>query len=132
MPKPEHFTLNEKSARAAQASDAVWVGGLGFVSGVLPVDLDDDRVALPEAVEDQTRKVLANLETLLKARGLNREHVVSVRIHLVDMKRFLDRVDKAYAGFFPAGRLPARSCVGVSGLTRQALVGMDFIVKEPS
>ena len=54
---------------------------------------------------------------------------MSVRIHVVDLKRFHDRVNAAYAGFFGAGRLPARSVVGVSALPRGALVAMDVIVR---
>ena len=106
--------------------------GWGFLSGLLPVDLNDDAVALPEQVEDQTRKILANLETILKSRGMGREDVVSVHIHLTEFKRFYDRMNSAYAGFFDKGRLPARSCVGVSNLPRGALVEMDFVVREPA
>jgi 2-iminobutanoate/2-iminopropanoate deaminase len=114
------------------SSPDVWVGGWGFVSGLGPVDVGTVGVPLPEAVEDQVRKILANLEAILKKRGLAREHVVSVRIHLVDFKRFYERVSRAYGEFFAGARQPARSCIGVTALTRGALVEMDFIVKEPS
>jgi enamine deaminase RidA (YjgF/YER057c/UK114 family) len=112
------------------APPEVWVDGWGFLSGIGPVDFDNAAVALPEAVEEQTRKVLANLEKLLHKRGLRREHVVSVRIHLVEFKRFHERMNRAYEAFFEAAKRPARSCVGVCALTRGALVEMDFIVKE--
>ena len=113
-------------------SSEAWAGGWGFVSGLGPVDLENDSLALPEAVEDQTRKILSNLEAILRKRGLGREHVVSVRIHLVEFKRFQERLNRAYAAFFTGTRPPARSCIGVSALARGALVEMDFIVKEPS
>lgn len=113
-------------------SPEVWVAGWGFVCGVGPVDLDNATVALPESVEDQTRRILSNLESILAKRGLGREHVVSVRIHLIEFKRFHERMNRAYAAFFSGARQPARSCIGVSALTRGALVEMDFIVKEPS
>ncbi|MGH8669301.1 MAG: RidA family protein [Burkholderiales bacterium] len=113
-------------------SPEVWVDGWGFVCGVGPVDLENAAVALPESVDEQTRKILSNLDSILGRRRLGREHVVSVRIHLVDFKRFHERMNRAYAAFFSGGRQPARSCIGVSALTRGALVEMDFIVKEPS
>jgi 2-iminobutanoate/2-iminopropanoate deaminase len=113
-------------------SPEAWVDGWGFISGVGPVDPENAALALPESVDEQTRKVLSNLERILKKRSLGREHVVSVRIHLVEFKRFHERMERAYAGFFAGARQPARSCVGVSALTRGALVEMDFIVKEPS
>ena len=68
----------------------------------------------------------------MRKRGLGREHVVSVRIHLVEFKRFHERMSRAYSAFFEGARAPARSCIGVVALTRGALVEMDFIVKEPS
>jgi enamine deaminase RidA (YjgF/YER057c/UK114 family) len=110
----------------------VWVDGWGFVSGIGPVDLDKPALPLPESVEDQTRKVLSNLDKILGKRGLGREQVVSVRIHLLEFKRFYERMNRVYDAFFAGGGAPARSCVGVSALTRGALVEMDFIVKEPS
>jgi 2-iminobutanoate/2-iminopropanoate deaminase len=113
-------------------SSEAWAGGWGFVSGLGPVDLENAAVALPETVEDQARKILSNLEAILSKRGLGREHVVSVRIHLVEFKRFHERLNRAYAGFFSGPRPPAHSCIGVAALTRGALVEMDFIVKEPS
>jgi 2-iminobutanoate/2-iminopropanoate deaminase len=109
-----------------------WVDGWGFVAGVGPVELENPSVALPESVEDQTRKIFSNLDRLLQKRGLRREHVVSVRIHLVEFKRFHERMNRVYEAHFGANGAPARSCIGVAALTRGALVEMDFIVKEPA
>ncbi len=114
------------------SSPEVWAGGWGFVSGIGPADPENAALALPESVEDQTHKIFANLEKILQKRGLGREHVVSVRIHLIEFKRFHERMNRVYHGFFSAGRPLARSCIGVSALTRGALVEMDFIVKESS
>jgi enamine deaminase RidA (YjgF/YER057c/UK114 family) len=116
------------TARAALASDIVLVGGWGFLSGLLPIDLADDRVPLPEGVERQTRKIFANLEELLQKAGLAKENVVAVRVSLVEFPRLYERMNEAYAGFFAPDRLPARSCIGVSHLTRGAQVEMDFVL----
>jgi enamine deaminase RidA (YjgF/YER057c/UK114 family) len=43
------------------------------VSGVLPVDLDDELAPMPEFVEDQTDRVLANMERMLATQGLARK-----------------------------------------------------------
>lgn len=102
---------------------------LEFISGVLPVDPDNERTPLPEMVEDQTRKILANLERSLKSMGRDRSSVAAVYIHMRDLKRLYDRMNAAYAGFFPAERSPARSVVGVSELPRGALVQMDFVIR---
>ena len=116
------------TARAALASEVVFVGGWGILSELLPIDLADDRVPLPEGIERQTRKIFANLEVLLQKVGLARENVVSVRVSLLEFSRLHERMNEAYAGFFSADRLPARSVVGVSHLPRGAQIAMDFVV----
>lgn len=105
---------------------------LEFISGVLPVDPDNERTPLPELVEDQTRKIFANLERILTRRGLDKRSVVAVSIHLKDFKRLYERLNAAYAGFFPAEGAPARSCIGVNELPRGALVQMDFVIRAAS
>ena len=119
---------NPATARAALASDIVLVGGWGFISGLSPIDLADDRVPLPEGIERQTRKIFANLDVLLQKAGLAKENVVAVRVSLVEFPRLYERMNEAYAGFFAADRLPARSVVGVSHLPRGAQITMDFVL----
>ena len=116
------------TVRAALASDIVLAGGWGFLYDLLPIDLTDDRVPLPEGIERQTRKIFANLEVLLQKAGLGKENVVAVRVSLVEFPRLYERMNEAYAGFFAPDRLPARSCVGVSHLTRGAQIAMDFVL----
>ena len=117
-----------QAARAGYASDIVLAGGWGFISGLGPIDLDDDRVPLPEGVERQTKKIFTNLDLLLGKAGLGREHVVAVRVSLVELPRLYERMNSAYLGVFPPDRLPARSVVGVAHLTRGAQVEMDFVL----
>jgi enamine deaminase RidA (YjgF/YER057c/UK114 family) len=106
------------------------IDGWAFLSGVAPIDLNDDSVPIPELVEDQMRKIFANLTTLLQAAGLRLEHVVSVRLYVVDLKRFQERVERVYRRFFDPARMPARTCLGVAGLTRGALVEMDVVANQ--
>ena len=117
-------------ARSVLTSDCVTVDGWCFVNGVGPIDLQNDRAPLPEMVEAQVRKCLANLEAIIAPHGLGREHVVSVRMNIVDYARLHERVDLGYAGFFTTGRAPTRSVVGVSQLPRGALVNCDFIARR--
>jgi 2-iminobutanoate/2-iminopropanoate deaminase len=123
-----YFPAPAGTARAKYASDIVVAGSWGFISGLGPIDLDDDRTPLPEGIERQTRKVLANLEALLRAAGLHKDNVVSVRVSLVEYPRLYERMNAAYLGFFDPGRLPARSVVGVGHLTRGAQIEMDFVL----
>ena len=124
-----HLSVRPAAARAKLGSDVVVVDGWGFISGLGPIDLEDDRAPLPEGVERQTKKIFANLDALLRAAGLAKEDVVSVRVSLVEFPRLFERFNVAYTGYFAADRLPARSCVGVSHLTRGAQVEMDFVLR---
>jgi 2-iminobutanoate/2-iminopropanoate deaminase len=49
-------------------------------------------------------------------------------VSLVEYSRLYERMNAAYAGFFPADRLPARSCIGTVHLTRGAQIEMDFVL----
>ena len=116
------------TARSKHASDIVIAGGWGFICGLGPTDLEDDRVPLPEGIERQTKQVFANLERLLAAAGLSKDNVVSVRVSLTEYPRLCERLNAAYLGFFDPAKLPARSVVGVGHLTRGAQVEMDVVV----
>jgi len=117
------------STRTKDAADLVIAGGLAFVSGVGPVDLANERVPLPEKVEAQVRKVFANLDAILQRSGLARANLAFVRIHLVDFERLIERVNDAYLACIGEEPTPARTVVGVTHLTRGALVEMDFVVR---
>jgi reactive intermediate/imine deaminase len=112
-------------------SHATESGGWVFVTGQMPTSPDDDAAPLPEGVAAQTKRVMDNLVLVLKGIGLGLEHVVSARIFLTEFKRDYATMNAVYAANFPPGRLPARTCVGVTGLARDALVEIDFIVRRP-
>ena len=61
-----------ETMRAAFGSDIVMVNGWGFISNLLPIDLESDRTPLPEGVERQVAKVFANLDVLLGTARLTR------------------------------------------------------------
>ncbi len=124
------ITTRNDAARAALGSDIVMAGGWGFITNLLPIDLDNDRTPLPEGVERQVQQIFANLDVLLAAAGLARDNVVSVRVYLTEFPRLYERMNAAYIGNFPPDRLPARSVVGVAHLVRGAQVAMDFVLCE--
>lgn len=112
-------------------SHATESNGWVFITGQMPTFPDDDTAPLPEGVAAQTRRVMDNLVLVLKGIGLGLEHVVSARIFLTEFKRDYAAMNAVYAAHFPQGKLPARTCVGVTGLARDALVEIDFIARRP-
>ena len=112
-------------------SHAVEVDGWVFLTGQMPTDPSDDRAPLPAGIEAQTRRVVDNLVLVLNGAGLALEHVVAARVFLTHFARDYGPMNAVYRSCFPEDRLPARTCIGVTGLARDALVEIDFIARRP-
>ncbi|WP_371349038.1 RidA family protein [Ancylobacter sp. IITR112] len=115
----------------APFSHAVEADGWVFITGQMPTWPDDDSRPLPEGVEAQTRRVMDNLVLVLAGIGLDLSHVLQARVYLTDFKADYPAMNAAYASYFPADRRPARTCVGVTGLARDALVEIDLVARRP-
>ena len=115
----------------APFSHAVEADGWVFITGQMPTWPDDDSRALPEGVEAQTRRVMDNLIIVLAGVGLDMSHVVMARVYLTEFARDYPAMNEAYASYFPNERRPARTCVGVTGLAREALVEIDLVARRP-
>jgi 2-iminobutanoate/2-iminopropanoate deaminase len=89
----------------------VMSNGLAFVSGTLA--LDGDGRLVPGVIEDQTRRVLENIEGVLASVGLDRRAVVKTTVWLVSADDFRG-FDAVYAEFF-GDHKPARSTT-IAGL----------------
>ncbi|MCS0496078.1 RidA family protein [Ancylobacter mangrovi] len=128
---PQFFMVPGAPTPVAPFSHAVEADGWVFVTGQMPTWPDDDSRPLPEGVEAQTRRVMDNLVLVLAGIGLDLSHVVQARIYLTEFKRDYPAMNAAYASYFPADRRPARTCIGVTGLARDALVEIDFVARRP-
>jgi 2-iminobutanoate/2-iminopropanoate deaminase len=115
----------------APFSHAVEADGFVFITGQMP-DSPQTPGVLPEGIEAQTRNVVLNLTTVLTGLGLTLEHVVMARVYLTRFKQDYDAMNRVYRTFFREGRLPARTCVGVTGLAYDALIEIDLIAKRPA
>jgi 2-iminobutanoate/2-iminopropanoate deaminase len=114
----------------APFSHAVETDGWLFVTGQMPTWPDDDARPLPDGIEAQTRRVMDNLVIVLAGAGYGLADVVSVRIYLTDFAGHYAAMNATYRSYFPAGRLPARTCIGVTGLAREALVEIDLVARK--
>ena len=129
---PPIFHMFESAAKpVAPYSHAVEVDGWLLLTGQIPNDPEDDGTPLPDGIEAQTRRVMENLRIVLENLGLGLEHVVSGRVFLTHFQRDYEAMNGVYAAYFPADRRPARTCIGVTGLARDALVEIDFIARRP-
>ena len=132
MTNPLFHMIEQAPQPVAPFSHAVETDGWVFLTGQMPTDPQDPQAALPEGIEAQTRRVMDNLVLVLEGLGLGLEHVVSARAFLTEFERDYATMNAVYRSYFPAGRLPARTCVGVTALAVQALVEIDFIARRPA
>jgi reactive intermediate/imine deaminase len=131
MTAPIFHMLAAAPTPVAPFSHAVEVDGWVFLTGQMPTDPDEDAQPLPEGIENQTRRVMENLKLVLHGVGLGLEHVVAVRVFLTHFEEDYEPMNRIYASYFPVDRRPARTCVGVTGLARNARVEIDMIARHP-
>ena len=115
----------------APFSHAVEADGWVFVTGQLPIDPDNFAAPLPDGIIAQTHKVFDNLKRVLAGMDLDLESVLCARVFLTDFYADYENMNHIYESYFLPHRRPARTCVGVTGLARAALVEIDFIARRP-
>ena len=116
----------------APFSHATAADGWLFVTGQMPTDPSDDSAPLPDGIEAQTRRVLDNLQIVLVGARSSLDQVVFARVYLTEFERDYAAMNTVYQSYFAPGKLPARTCIGVTGLARCALVEIDLLARRPS
>ncbi|MCU0918052.1 MAG: RidA family protein [Planctomycetes bacterium] len=105
-------------------SQAIAEGRLLFASGQLPIDSVTGTLRNADMAV-AARQVLANLRAVLVAGGADLTTVVKTTVFLKDLRDF-QVFNAVYAEFFQEP-FPARSCVQVAALPKDALVEMEAI-----
>ena len=131
MSEPIFHNFSAAPAPVAPFSHAVECDGWIQLTGQMPTDPNDDSRSLPEGIAAQTRRVMDNLVIVLRGLGLGLEHVLSARVYITHFQRDYEAMNEAYKSCFPPGRLPARTCIGVTGLARDALIEIDMVARRP-
>jgi reactive intermediate/imine deaminase len=125
----EHLVFENGPKRVGPFSHAVKAGDFIFVTGQMPTLPNNPDVLVSNDVEEQTHQVMKNLMDVLKQSGSSLQRVTFVRVYLVNFKDF-DKVNKIYKSYFDENKLPARTCIGVTGLAVGASVEIDLIAKK--
>ena len=120
-PAVEHFGRPAVNGQPLPFSDAVRVGDVLYLSGQLGMTADGK---LPDGIEAQTRQALENVGAVLKRAGVGYGEVFHCTAMLSDMKNW-PAFNTVYVTYFPAGKLPARSAFGASGLARGGMIELE-------
>ena len=121
-----HITLLNGPQKVAPFSHAVRAGNLLFITGQMPTLKNNKTKLISGGIEEQTHQVMKNLVDVLNAAGSSLEKVIFARVYLVNFGDF-DKMNSVYASYFAKDKLPARTCIGVTGLAVGASVEIDFI-----
>lgn len=105
-------------------SQAIESNGMLYVSGQIPL-IPETGEMVEDNIEVQTARVLENLKAILEAAGATLEDVVKTTVYLTDIGNFA-MVNAIYGKYFEKD-CPARVCVEVSHLPKDALVEIDVI-----
>ena len=124
----EHLVFDDGPKRVGPFSHAVKAGGFLFVTGQMPTLTNDPTKLIEGDIISQTHQVMKNLKHVLTAANTSLEDVVFVRIYLINFQDF-DKMNAVYKSYFTSDKLPARTCIGVTGLAVSASVEIDLIAK---
>ena len=121
-----YLTVTGGPLKVGPFSHAVRAGDFLFITGQMPTLKNDNSKLVSDKIEDQTHQVMKNLIDVLKGCGSSLDKVIFARVYLVNFQDF-DKMNKVYSSYFIKDKLPARTCIGVTGLAVGASVEIDFI-----
>ena len=121
-----HVRSADAPAGRGPFPQAVQVGPLVFVSGQGPLSPQTNR-PIEGDFEAQARQTFANVENILRAAGLELEHVVKVTVYVSDITR-VPEFNALYEEWMPKP-FPARTLIeaGLRGID----VELDVIASHP-
>ncbi|MEG1710550.1 MAG: RidA family protein [Clostridia bacterium] len=125
MQKP--ITSKEAPAAIGPYSHGFITGNMIFTSGQLPIDCVTGKF-VEGGIKEQTAQSIKNVIAVLKAADADLSDVVSVNVYLNDMNNFAE-MNKVYAEYFTQN-YPARTCVEVARLPKDALVEINVIATK--
>jgi 2-iminobutanoate/2-iminopropanoate deaminase len=115
----------EGAAARYPFTPGIRTGNLVFAAGQLGVP-PGQRDVVAGGIGPETRQALENLDRIFKAAGTTLQRAVKCTVFLADIADFA-AMNAAYAPFFTAGELPARSTIAASGLVANARVEIECI-----
>ena len=116
-----HVSTPNAPAALGPYSQAVDTGSTVYCSGQLGLDPATGNLA--DGVQAQTHQALKNLQAVLNEAGLSLDNVVKTTVFVQDLADF-GTVNEIYGTYFHGG-FPARSCVQIAALPKNALVEIE-------
>ncbi|MFZ0446179.1 MAG: RidA family protein [Bacillus sp. (in: firmicutes)] len=116
-------STKEAPAAIGPYSQGIIVNNVFYSSGQIPLTAEGEMVN--GDVQEQTHQVFKNVQAVLKEAGASLESVIKTTVFIKDMNDF-GKVNEIYGEYFHTHK-PARSCVEVARLPKDALVEIEVI-----
>ena len=120
----EIISTDQAPAAIGPYSQAVKANGLVFVSGQLPINPATGELVSGD-IRAETRQAMTNVGAILSAAGSAFDRIIKTTLFISDMEQFAV-INEVYAEFF-AGNPPARACVEVARLPKDARVEVEAV-----
>ncbi|WP_423800296.1 2-iminobutanoate/2-iminopropanoate deaminase [Neobacillus sp. SAB-20_R2A] len=114
---------NQAPAAIGPYSQGIIVNNMFYSSGQIPLTAEGTMVT--GDVKEQTHQVFRNLQAVLSEAGASLETVVKATVFIKNMDEFAE-VNEVYGEYFSIHK-PARSCVEVARLPKDALVEIEVV-----
>jgi 2-iminobutanoate/2-iminopropanoate deaminase len=114
---------NQAPAAIGPYSQGMIVNNLFYSSGQIP--LTAEGVMILGGIKEQTHQVFKNLAAVLSAAGASFDTVVKATVFIKSMDDFAS-INEVYGEYFSTNK-PARSCVEVARLPKDALVEIEVV-----
>jgi reactive intermediate/imine deaminase len=116
---------NDAPAAIGPYSQAIKAGNTVYISGQIPLDPISMQMVTAD-IQAQTRRVFNNIPAIANAAGGSFELMVKLIISLTDLANFaaVNQVMDEYC----SQPFPARACVGVASLPKDAEVEIEAIM----
>lgn len=121
--KKNTIVTDQAPAAIGTYSQGIEHNGVYYFSG--QIGLDPATNQLVEGLQQQAQQILRNIDGLLDACGLTRQQILKTTVFLTDLGQF-SQVNELYQSYFESP-YPARSCVEVSRLPKDAVIEIEVI-----
>lgn len=118
------ITTDQAPAAIGPYSQAIKAGRFLYLSGQLPIDPETGKFA-GDDISSQTKQSLENIKSILAAAGAGMADIIKTTVFIKDMEHF-GEMNKVYGSYFLEDP-PARSCVEVARLPKDALVEIECV-----
>lgn len=118
------YKTNQAPSPVGPYNQAVSFNGTLYASGQIAINPSTNKL-VTDTIENETHQVMKNINAILIDANITFEHVLKATIFISKMDDFA-KINKVYASYFNEKTAPARECVQVVKLPKNANVEISI------